>query len=207
MGLSKEKRATMKFLSPEQASLPYLSNDDWQKIYSTLAFARFLFSIAEKSCGKTELDMKEARDDLEKLTRWIDQMSKGIRAAQEAKASQKKGEENNIDLPLSAEDLGNFNNAFTDMVKWAKNKGITIDIEVVTKPNPRGGELMRGLRKTDPDALIQQCQNISATLNAEVKNCTTNVQKYQSDMNTKTELLSAIAKKFTDLIQAIMRGV
>lgn len=178
--LSEEERKKEKI----KTDLPTFTPAEKQALFDSLSLPRLLLLAGKLSLGKTEYNLEKQSNDLKKLQGWIDQISKGITDAQAAKAN-KEGEVNFSD---------GFLPSITEMALWAKEKGLTIDIELKTDEFGAYSEL-----KTDPDLLVNQLQNISGTLNAEIKNISTEVQKLQSDSNAFTELMVAIAKKMPEL--------
>lgn len=175
---------------PTDSSLP-LDQNTTERMQKLFFF--FLLVVAKASQKKAESDMAQQSDELNKINGWINQINQGLSAAQEAKSQTPPGK---FKAP------NGFWGAISDLKQWADKKELKIDIEWI-EVGTTGKH--RGTLKTDDlGTMIQQLQNISQTLNAEIKNISTKVQKLQSDSNTFTELMSAIAKKSSDLNLGIL---
>lgn len=196
------------FLSEEERSkaniktdLPSFTIDDIRSFYDKLSLPRLLLLAAKRSLGKTEYDLEKQSEELKQINAWINQIQQRISLAQEIKQAQKDSkDEVNMNKQGGAKEVSKFNACLNAMYKWASENKITIDIDLI----PTEGKPRTAL-KPDPSDYIEQLQRISGTLNAEIKNITTKVQKSQSDSNTFTEMMSAVVKKFNDLILGILQ--
>lgn len=188
LGLNEEERAARGI----KTDLPYLSVDEIKMLYELLSFARLLLLVAQRALGKSDSDLEQLSDDLKKMNGWIDKINQGITASQDAKANK----QDKVEWP------DDFPDAITDMAMYAKEQGLSIDIKLNETDRGYWGEL-----KSQVDLVIGQLQNISATLNTQVKNLTTKVQKENSTNTSFIELMSNLIKKFNDLFQGILRGL
>lgn len=180
-----------------KTELPSFTRAEIQSLYDSLSLPRLLLLVSQISLGKTDYGLEKQSEELKKINEWINEIQQRITLAQEVKKGAKPNEKIDMNREGSSEERNKFNNCLREMLAWADEKNLTIGID-----QPEGGG--RPTLNPDPSDYIEQLQRISSTLNAEIKNITTNVSKYQSDSNTFTELMSAIVKKFTDLILGIL---
>lgn len=182
--MSKEERKKAKI----KTTLPYLTPDEMQLLSNKLLFARFIMLEGKKSMGRTEYDMENQSKDLQNISEWINLIQVGISAAQSAKQDGAKS------VALSTE----CKEAMTNIAIWAKKEKLTVDIELHEGIRKDGRPYFYSTLKQDPSELIEQFQRISHTLNAQIKNISTQVQKLQSDHNTHIEMISTTSKRYTD---------
>lgn len=184
-----------------QTDLPSFTIDDIRSFQASLSLPRLLLLAAKRSLGKTEYDLEKQSEELKQINAWINQIQQRISLAQEVKQEQRDSkEEVNMNMQGGSKESNKFRASLKEMCQWADRNGITIDIDRDTS-----GPNLRVSLKPDPSDYIEQLQRISGTLNAEIKNITTKVQKSQSDSNTFTEMMSAVVKKFNDLILGILQ--
>lgn len=161
-------------------------------------FFYFLLIKALASRKIATAKMAQYSDELEKINGWTNQINQGLSAAQNAKAQNPPGK-------FKAPD--GFWSAISDMKEWADKKEPKLKVDIEWIEVGTTGKHRGSLKTDDLGTLSQQLQNLSQTLSAEIKNISTQVQKIQSDINTFTEFISAIAKKSSDLNLGILNKV
>lgn len=199
------------FLSEEErkeknikTELPSFNRDEIQMFRDSLVLPRLLLLVAKQSLGKADYNLEKQSEELKAINGWINDIQKRISLAQEVKQSLKGENDQSINMNMEGGlgglgEVKKFNISLKEMCVWADANGIKIDIDRKSTDTS-----FKGFLKPDPSDYIEQLQRISGTLNAEIKNITTKVQKFQTDANTFTEMMSAVYKKFNDLISAIL---
>lgn len=199
MSLSKEERDKLN-LSVEQKNLPYLTLQDMRDILK-FRFERLILIYEKETSGKSTYEIYNFANELKEFNDFVNKVAKATSAVQEAQKQKMKK------VPYSAD----FRKTLADILKWAKANDIDIDIQTTTiegkdrQGNPTKVEKI--VLQEDPDLAATQLNNISNTLQAEIKKISTKASKAQSDMSTKVEISSSIMKRYYDAIQSILQKV
>lgn len=161
------------------------------ELIGTLSMARLLFLITKLSSGRTDMEMEALTNDLEKLNNWINQINSGIDVARNFDADEKG--------------KGVKDPKFT-LDKWPK--GLQLALNDARKKYRKGtDDPINPNLSENPTIAIGELGHISDFLNSRVRDVTTKVSEQRTDKNSINEMFSFVAKKFTDISQALLRGV